>query len=154
MAAKVKTYSFKDLSGGFSHPFVGSFLFAGQIGMNQVTIAMATDKTVHDLAADGTVMPSYIPGDNGSLAIEVQQTSRLHAFLLGWYNLIKIAADAGDVSNWATAAVTVRSLVDGSQHQISGISPSRIPDKVYAQQGQKLTWNLMAADVQNITLGF
>lgn len=146
------TYSFKDSSGAFTHPTAGAFPFAGQIGMNQLHVAMTTEKTTHDLAADGTVMPSFISGDNGSVAIEVQQTSLLHQFLLAWYNLIKTAADNGDVSQWATAAIVIRNSVDGSMHVCTGVSPSKIPDKVYAAQGQKLTWTLMCASVQSTTL--
>lgn len=146
------TYSFKDSSGAFTHPLAGAFPFAGQIGMNQLHVAMATEQTVHDLAADGTIMVSAVAGDNGSLAIEVQQTSLLHQFLLAWYNQIKILRDQGNVQDWATAAVTVRNMVDGSTHVCTGVSPSKIPDKVYAAQGQKLTWNLMCADIQNVTV--
>jgi len=83
----------------------------------------------------------------------VQQTSALHAFLLAWYNAVKTAMLGGDVTNWATASVTFRNLVDGSIHECTGVSPSKIPDKVYAAQGQHLTWVLMAADIQSVTLG-
>src|SRR5579871_3941530 len=144
------TYSFKDLSGALAHPVAGQFPFAGQIGMGQITVTMNTERTTHDLAADGSIMVSYIAGDNGQIAIEVQQTSDLHAFLLAWYNGIKSAADAGDPTEWASAAVTLRNVVDGSQHVCTGVSPSKIPDKVYAAQGGKITWVLMCADIQSV----
>lgn len=146
------TYSFKDTSGSFQHPLLGAFPFAGQIGMGQFTVVMTTEKTAHDVAADGAVMISAMSGDNGSVAIEVQQTSDLHTFLLAWYNTVKTLMDQGDVTNWATATLTLRSIVDGSTHICRGISPSKIPDKVYAAQGQRITWNLMCADIQNVTL--
>lgn len=146
------TYSFKDSSGAFTHPLAGAFVFAGQIGLSQLHVAMLTEKSAHDVAGDGTVMVSAIAGDNGNVAIEVQQTSALHAFLLAWYNLIKTALLAGDATDWATAAITIRNTVDGSSHVCTGVSPSKIPDKVYAAQGQRITWTLMAADIQNVTL--
>jgi hypothetical protein len=146
------TYSFKDTSGAFAHPLVGAFPFSGQIGQGQFTIAMTTEKTAHDVAADGAVMVSAISGDNGSVSIEVQQTSTLHTFLLSWYNTIKALMDSGNVDDWATAALTIRSIVDGSIHICRGISPSKVPDKTYAAQGQRLTWVLMCADIQNLTL--
>ena len=151
--ANFNTYSFKDTSGAFTHPVAGAFVFAGQIGMNSLMIEMGTEKTAHDVAGDGTVMVSAIAGDNGQISIEVQQTSDLHLFLLAWYNAIKIAMDAGDVTNWATAAITVRNLVDGSQHIIQGVSPQKIPNKPYQAHGQRMTWILLAADIQNITIG-
>ena len=114
-------------------------------------MSMHTDRTVMDTASDGTIMPSYIAGDSGDIAIEVQQTSILHQLLLGLYNLLKIAADAGDVSNWAASALSLRNVVDGSQHILTGVAFSKIPNKVYTAQGQKITWTLMAANVQNFT---
>ena len=142
------TYSFKDLTGAFVHPLVGNYILGGgNIGMGQLTIAMSTDRTVHDVASDGSVMVSYIPGDNGQIMIEVQQTSDLHNFLLGWFNACKTAADLGDISTWSAAVISIRNIVDGSFHTLTGISPGKIPDKVYQAQGQKITWTLPAAKV-------
>lgn len=146
-------YSFKDTSGAFAHPIAGSFPFSGQIGMGEFTVVMATEQSAHDVAADGNVMVSAIAGDNGSMDIRVQQTSELHAFLLSWFNFVKTARNAGNVTNWASATVTLRNLVDGSVHYLTGVSPSKIPDKTYAAQGGYLVWRLMAADIQNSTLG-
>jgi hypothetical protein len=148
----MKVYSFKDLSGALSDPDVGDFILAGQIGEGQVTIAMSIEKTVHDVSSDGTVMPSFISGDNGQVSIEVQQTSDLHTFLLGWYNTKKTAADNGDVSTYAATTLTLRSTTDSSTHVAQGVSPSKLPDKVYTAQGQRLTWVLMCADIQSSTL--
>jgi hypothetical protein len=145
------TYSFKDLSGAFAHPLAGGFIFAGQIGLGQIVITMNTEKTAHDISSDGSVMVSAVAGDNGQVSVEVQQTSLLHQFLLAWYNLIKTAMNGGDPSQWASAALTLRNVVDGSQHVVTGISPSKVPDKVYTAHGQNITWVLMAADIQSLT---
>jgi hypothetical protein len=146
------TYSFKDLSGAFTDPDVGAFLFAGQIGMHQATVEMATEKTAQDLAGDGTIMISAIAGENGHVALEMQQTSDLHAFLLAWYNAKITALAAGDVANFAAATVTLRNIVDGSTHVCTGVSPSKIPAKAYAQQGQHITWTMWCAQIINTTL--
>jgi hypothetical protein len=144
------TYSFKSLSGAFIHPLVGSFpIGGGNVGMGQITISMTIDRTTHDVAADGSVMVSYIAGDNGMVSIEVQQTSALHSFLLGWFNACKTAADLGDVIMWTAAAFSVRNILDGSTHAMSGISPGKVPDKVYASQGGKITWTLPCAKIIN-----
>ncbi|HLH04948.1 MAG TPA: phage protein [Bryobacteraceae bacterium] len=142
------TYSFKDLTGAFVHPLVGSYILAGgNVGLGQITITNATDRTAHDTAADGSVMVSYIAGDSGAATIEVQQTSDLHSFLLGWFNQLKTLADSGDVSLWAAGVLSLRNLEDGTVHTLTGVSPSKVPDKVYQAQGQRVTWNLMAAAV-------
>jgi len=59
------------------------------------------------------------------------------------------AADGGDVSQWASATLSFRSLTDGTYHNLTGISPAKIPDKTYAAQGGNVTWNLMAADIHH-----
>lgn len=142
------TYSFKDLTGAFVHPFVGSYILGGgNVGLGSVTISMTTDRTVQDVAADGSIMVSYIAGDNGMVSIEVQQTSDLHNFLLNWFNACKTAADLGDVTLWAAGTLSFRNVLDGSFHTITGISPGKVPDKVYQAQGQKITWTLPAARV-------
>lgn len=144
------TYSFKDLTGAFIHPLVGSYVLGGgNVGLGQITVSMTQDRTQQDVAADGSVMVSYMPGDNGTISIEVQQTSDLHGFLLAWFNACKTAADAGDVLNWAAAAISIRNLVDGATHTATGISPGKQPDKSYAAQGGKITWVLPCARIIN-----
>lgn len=130
---------------------VGAFaLNGGNIGLGQITVVMSVEKSVIDVAADGSIMISYIAGDNGTMAIEVQQTSIFHDFLLSWYNNIKTQADLGDVSLWAAGAATLRNVVDGTSHMMNGICPTKIPDKVYAAQGGKITWNLLVAESMQV----
>ena len=145
------TYSFKDLTGVLTNSVFGvSFpLTGGNVGLGQVTITMNTERTIHDVAADGTVMPTYAAGDNGTAAIEVQQTSALHHQLLSLYNQAVTAASNDDVSGWAATSISFRTLLDGSTHVLSGVSFGKIPDKPYAAHGQKITWQLMAANVVN-----
>lgn len=142
-------YSFKDLNGAFAHPLAGVFSMYGQIGVGQLTVANTTERTAHLVAADGNVVVSFIDGDNGHVAVETQQTSDLHIFLLRWFNLIKTAAQNGDTSNWATATLSFRNIADGSTHTLKGVSPAKVPDKPYAASAQNITWMLMAADIQH-----
>jgi len=149
----VTIYSFKDLSGSFSHPLVGAYpLNGGNIGLGQITVVMTTEKSIIDIAADGSTMISYIAGDNGTVTIEVQQTSIFHDFLLQWYNSIKTNADLGDVSLWASASITLRNIVDGTMHTLLGVAPTKIPDKVYAAQGGKITWNMLVAESSQVVV--
>ncbi len=144
------TYSFKDLKGvittaGGVFPLVG-----GNVGVGSITITMSEDRTVQDVAADGSVMPSYVAGDNGSVSIEVQQTSALHKYLLGAYNTVKSLADAGVLATWASGVISFITLLDGSTHQLTGVSFQRIPAKAYAAHGARVTWTLMACKVVNL----
>jgi hypothetical protein len=140
------TYSFLDLSGVVAHPGVGAFTFTGE-GVGSVSVAMAAEKTAHDLAADGSVMVSKIPGNNGSISISCQQTSNIHKWLLAWYNYLMLA----DTDKWAQTSALLRNTADGTSHLITGISPQKVPDKSYQAQGQQVQWVLMAADIQSVT---
>ena len=140
------TYSFLDLNGVIDHPSYGSFNIVGQ-GLGEATVSMATDKTVHDVAADGVVMISKMAGNNGSVTVNAQQTSDLHKFLLGLYNYLLYA----DTSEWAMINITLRNVVDGTSHFATGVSFQKVPDKPYQAQGQRISWVLMAADIQHQT---
>ena len=150
MAHGTTTYSFKDTTGAFVSPLVGSFILAGgSLGAGQFVVSNATERTLHDTAADGAVMVTYQAGNSGELQIECQQTSAIHKFLLTWFNALIAAADSDDVTNWASASVALRNILDGSMHTLTGVSPAKTPDKTYAAAGGKVTWRLMAANVVN-----
>lgn len=146
-----KTYSFKSLTGVLTNSVFGTTipLTGGNIGIGSITIRMTTTRTAHDVAADGTVMPSYLAGDNGEVDIQVQETSAIHSELLDLYNQAVLAADNDDVSGWAATAISFTLLIDGSTHTLTGVSFDKIPDKPYEASGQKMTWKMVAANVVN-----
>lgn len=144
------TYSFKDLSGIIECPVTGALLFSGQLGVGKVVVANTTDHTAHDTAADGLVMPTFIAGDSGELTIECQQTSLVHKFLLEWFNILKTLSMSGDVSNWATTTALFRNTLDGSIHECTGISPSKVVDKTYTKNGENVSWKLMVCSIINL----
>lgn len=145
------TYSFKDLVGVLTSPLLDNplQLVGGNIGLGTITIRMLTQRAEMDTGADGVVMPSYVAGASGEVTIEVQQTSSLHHALLNLYNLMSSAADGSDISNWASIVISFRTILDGSQHDLSGVMFSKIPDKPYAPKGQNVTWMLMASNIVN-----
>lgn len=143
------TYSYKSIVGAFSHPDAGVFPFQGQEGVKQITVSNANDRTAHDRAADGLIMVSYVPGADGAVTIEMQQNSSLHQFLLEWANGVFTQADQGNAANFAAAAVRIQDLLSGDSHTLTGVSPTKIPDKPYADRGGNVTWVLMAAQVVN-----
>lgn len=139
------TYSFLDLSGAVAHPGVGAYTFTGE-GVGSVVVSMTTEKTAHDVAADGSVMVSKIAGNNGTVTVTCQQTSNIHKWLMAWYNYLILA----DTDEWAQTSALLRNTSDGTSHVISGISPQKVPDKTYQSQGQNVSWVLMAADIQSV----
>jgi hypothetical protein len=141
------TYAFKSVVGAFADPDVGSFPFAGQEGVKHITIGNATDRTVHDTAADGTIMVSYVSGASGYAEIECQQNSTLNQFLVNWANAKFTESENGGAANFAAAALKLVDLLSGANHTLTGVSPLKIPDKAYGPSGASVTWRLMAAQV-------
>lgn len=139
-----KTYSFADVDVTVSHPNVGNYTLNGE-GIGSIGVNMANDRTSHDVAADGTVMVSKIKTRNGSIPLSVQQTSSIHRWLLKWANYL----EASPASEYAKTVLIVRSKSTGETTTCHGVTPQKISDKVYQAQGQNVSWNLMAADIQN-----
>lgn len=144
------TYALKSVVGSFTHPVAGTFTFAGQIGVGSIEIAMSTDRSVQDVAGDGAVMTSAVAGRNGSFTLSIQQTSELDQFLLAYFNILDTAFNLDDVSQWTTAAVFVQDLVTGNQHILSGVSPTKPPNRPYGSRGAMLSWVLLASDIVNL----
>lgn len=142
-------YSFRDAQVTMTDPDAGPFSFSGELGAGQFIVSMATDRTVLATAADGAIMGSAIAGNSGHIAIECQQTSTIHKYLLSWYNA-KVARQLnGDVSTWFSMAISVRNATTNTGHTLTGVGPSKIPDYPYQKEGQNITWTLPAADIQN-----
>lgn len=136
------TYSFEDVTCSFQHPGVGAASSTGS-GIGSISIAMANDKTVHDVASDGRVMISKMAGKNGTISITMQQVSELHKYLLRWYNYIDIA----NPSEFAKMVVSIKSNNLGDTTTCTGVSPQKLADRPYQAQGQQVTWNLMSAEI-------
>ncbi len=146
MAANT-TYSFTDLVGSINHSALTPFIFTGQ-GVGGVTVSKSTERSAHDVAADGSIMVSKIAGNNGVITIECQQTSPLHFWLLNWFNTLWNLP----TSDWATTSVLLKNSTTGGSHVVTGVSPQKEADVPYQAQGQRVTWTLMAADIRNIPI--
>lgn len=136
-------YSFSDVSMTISHPAVGQFLANGA-GVGSITVSMSTDRTTHDVAADGRVMVSKVKGRNGSIAIAVQQDSELNRWLTKLFNYL----DFAPASVWADIRIILRSPSMQELVTATSVSFQKLADKPYQSQGQQLSWNLMAGDIQ------
>lgn len=136
-------YGFGDVSLTVSHDKKGQYVANGT-GLVSVSTSMATDRSTHDVAADGSVMTSKIKGRNGSHAIVVQQTSAFDRWLTDLYKYL----EGAPVSEWAGITVVIK--VPGINNTITstGVSFQKLPDRPYQAQGQQITWNFMCQDIQ------
>lgn len=141
------TYSFLDLAGAISHPFfpLGVFQFTGE-GVGSITVEMLSERSQHDVAADGSIMISKMAGNNGVITIECQQTSLVHKYLLNLFNYVWQA----DTNQWAMIAIALRNISDGTSHICTGVSFNKKGAKSYKREGQQVTWTLMAADIASM----
>lgn len=142
------TYSFLDSVIVITHPSLSIPITVTGEGAGSVTVTMRDDRTAMDVAADGAVMVSKMAGNTGSVSIVVQQTSLVHKKLLALFNQLVIAAP----SLWAQATMTIKNITDGTGHLCTGIAFGKVPDKTYTKQGGSVTWTIMAADVQSLTV--
>lgn len=141
------TYSFTDVNATISHLSYGSFSIQGE-GVGEMTVTKINDRSVHDVASDGSIMTSKIAGNNGQLVINAQQTSPIHKWLQGLFNYLWQA----DTDEWAKISCTIEAPKMGKQHYCSGGSFLKEADQPYQAQGQRLAWTLLFADVKNLEL--
>lgn len=144
MNGALSTYSFLDVVGSIHSDLLDDYIFTGQ-GVGSISIAKSTERTAHDIAADGSVMVSKIAGNNGTVTIEVQQTSPLHKWLLRWFQTLYNSP----TSQWAATQMLIKNVHTGTSHVCTGVSPSKEPDTPYQAQGGRVTWQLMCADIVN-----
>lgn len=142
------TYSFLDTVAVLAHPLLPIPVTLSGEGMGGATVTMANERTSHSVAADGTIMVNKLAGNNGTISVEVQQTSSAHKALLAFFNLL-IAAPP---NVWAQAVLTLRNVTDGTTHICTGLSPQKVPDKRYEKEGQLVAWVMMCADIQSVTI--
>ena len=135
-------YSFADLQTVVSHPQYGSYTASGT-GIGTISLSMATDRSVQQVAADGTVMTSKVEGENGTATIAILQTSNFQKWLLGLYNYLKTA----DPSQWNQISVTMDATVMGDNNQMTNCSLQKRADRPYQAQGQLATWTILAESV-------
>lgn len=140
------TYSFADYNITVVSP-IGTYSVQGN-GIGSATVTMATTKSVHSVGADGSVMTSKIAGDNGTVAIQVQQTSGLNTFMTKLYNTLKAAPS----SVWTSTQILITNSVQKEVCTCIGCSPENLPEKPMQAEGQLITWTWLAQNIQQVAL--
>jgi len=137
------TYSFDDFEAVLSHPSVGQLSLQGE-GLGSIAFDYSGDMSQHDTAADGSVMTSKIKVKNGTIVIQVQQTSEAAKWLRKYVNYV----DTAKSSEFARASLIGESKVMDVKHTCSGISPQKRAGASYQQAGQQISFTLMAANME------
>lgn len=139
----VYTYSFEDTSVTIEHPDLGSYSAYGT-GIGTLSVSMANDITMHDVAADLAVVVSKSAKKNGTITFEVLQSSDFNAWLKKWYNYVVSASS----SKFAQATITVRNTSTDDMYTATGCSPQKLPDNNYQSQSQNRSWAIMCANIE------
>ena len=140
------TYSFQDVDFDIAHADLGDQYSISGDGVGSIAFAMSNERTAHDVAADGAVMVSKIKAKNGTIVIQIQQTSPLHKWLLKLFN--KLQADSSSTTYWAGIKTVLRAPKMGDQITATGVSFQKQADRGYKSQGEQVSWTLMAAEIQ------
>lgn len=141
--ANVYTYSFEDTTLTINHPDLGSYSAYGT-GIGDITVSMADNITSHDVAADLTVIVSKFARKNGTIQMNILQTSDFNTWLKKFYNYV-ISSDS---SKFAQATVILKNMSTGAMYTCTGVSPQKMADDQYQSQAQNRQWTLMAANIE------
>lgn len=138
----IKVYSLQDVNVTLYHPAVGIFSGTGT-GLDSIVIDYAQDRSAVDVAADGKAIMNKIITKNGSVILDIQQTSDFNDWLLRWYNYIDVASP----TQWALLTVTVNSTNLNQFTILTGVAPLKAGQRPYKSQAQKVVWTLLALNI-------
>ncbi len=124
------------------HESLGTLTVTGS-GLGTCTVRMTGDRTLQDLAADGTVMTSKVKDRRGSFTLQLQQTSESNLTLLRWYNYLETAPAA----EWDKITVSLTAPNTGERYTGARSAFLKLPDRAYSARGALQTWTLIAGDV-------
>lgn len=137
------TYSFEDTDLTIQHPSYGSFSAYGT-GLGDITISYANDVTMHDVSADAAVVVSKSVKKNGTVDINILQSSDFNTWLKGFTNYIETAAP----SEFARATMVIRNKSTGEVFTCYGVTHQKKADTQFQSQSQNKSWSLMCANIE------
>ncbi len=138
-------YSFADVRTTIYHPSVGQCVLSSS-GLGKITVYRAGDQSSHTATADGYVVINRLRSVNGTVTLEVPINSTADKFLRRWANYLK---NIGDSSRFGKTSINIEDRLGGYIHYLDGVTPQRIPDRVYDEQATSVTWTLLVASISS-----
>jgi hypothetical protein len=92
-------------------------------------------------------VPSWVPGEQGEIDIDVWQTSTTHQQFVEAYDAVLAAAVNGNVAPTFGGTIVIQDSVTGVQHTCTGVAFQKIPDKTYQEQAQRVHWVFSATNI-------
>lgn len=141
--SRYTVYSLADTRLLMYHPAIGQYDFS-LAGAGKISLSWSGDVSSHTTTADGSVVINRLRSSNGTVSLEVPQNSSADTFLRNWARYIRNSASA------ALFGKTTLTLIDsaGTIHILcQGVTPQKIPDRVYDRASTSVTWTMLAASI-------
>lgn len=140
--ARVYTYSFEDTSLTISHPGFGTYTAYGT-GIGDITISYSNDVTYHNVAADLAVVVSKWVARNGSVQLNILQSSDFNK----WLKKFAAFLEEAPTDQFALATMDIKNKSTGDNYHCTGVSHQKRADNSFQSQAQNRTWNMMCANI-------
>ena len=142
-------YSFLNVTASISHPSTGAMSLTNT-GIGSIAISMLTERTTHDVAADGGIFVLKVDGNNGVVSLQIQQTSELNRWLLQLAGYLQTGGT--DPKTWAEINMSIQDNNMTTKYNCYGGSLLKIPDLAFGAQGQSVNWVIYFADITPTTV--
>ena len=141
--ARFYTYSFEDTAVTISHPEIGVYHAYGS-GLGSVTVEYADNVAEHTVATDLSVVISKHAYRNGTVTLNVMQSSDLNKWLKTKFakNLEVLGA-----SQFARATMTIENKSTGDSYVCTGVCHQKRPNDSFQAAAQAVDWVFLVADI-------
>ena len=139
---RVYTYSFEDTVLTISHPNFGTYSAYGT-GIGSLSISYANDVTKHDVAADLAVVVSKWVAKNGTVTLDIMQSSDFNA----WLKKFAAFLENSDTDQFALATMSISNKSTGDSYYCTGVSHQKRADNSFQSQAQNRSWIMMCASI-------
>ena len=140
--SKTTVYSLADVRAVMYHQDVGQCVLSAQ-GMGKISVTSSGDLSSHTATADGYVVVNRLRANHGIITLEVPQNSSADEFLRRWARYLKNAQSY----LFALTALNIVDQMGGFTIYCEGVTPQKIPDRVYDQTSGNVSWTLLAASI-------
>ena len=140
--SKTTVYSLADVRAVMYHQDVGQCVLSSQ-GMGKISVTSSGDLSSHTATADGYVVVNRLRANHGIITLEVPQNSSADEFLRRWARYLKNAQSY----LFALTALNIVDQMGGFTIYCEGVTPQKIPDRVYDQTSGNVSWTLLAANI-------
>ena len=143
----MSTYSFQDVTASLTGPTgVVDLGFGSSVTKEGITVAMNGPRNVMTPAADGEYMHSLKADKSGTVTVRLLNTSPVNAMLQAMYN-----AQSLTTSLWGNNVIIIRNKGNSETVTCRGVAFQKLPDRVYAEEGQMVEWVFDAGKIDVIT---